>query len=414
LTTSDAWVHVRLPDGASKLVGRYRTIRPARSVPYGEFGYVKTWIEGSGSFPLDPDNLPLKKGTFITKKRALLPGALADATPDRWGRRIIEVSDPSPTIRTAADWLLASDEGRVGCLAFSYNTEAPQRHQAQACVSDLEELAESFEMLARGESAPPIHDRLWRAGGSLGGARPKATVEFDGALWIAKFQRADDEWDQCAAEHAAMKLAASCGIEAAETRIFNFGLRKAVLVRRFDRTNAGGGLLPSAHYISAQSLLDIDDTSDSGSYQALAACLRRISSSQADDRIELFRRMVFNVLAGNRDDHLKNHGIIRDGSGWRLAPAFDVVPQPDMDNVQAISVGRFGSYSTVANCLTMCGEFGLSQDDAKNLVNQLVEQMRPWRSMFAAWGVDNRTVARLGKAFAPLIDAEPERPGLSL
>jgi serine/threonine-protein kinase HipA len=246
---------------------------------------------------------------------------------------------------------------------------------------------------------------LWRAGRSLGGARPKASVEYEGGLWIAKFQKADDDFDQCAAEHAAMRLAAACGIEVAETRLFDIGNRRAVLVKRFDRDNMGRDHLPTAHFVSALSLLDIDDTSDAGSYQAIASVLQRVSSRQRADRLELFRRMVFNVLCGNRDDHLKNHGLLHDGGGWRLSPAFDVVPQPYTDNLQAISVGVFGAYPTDANCLSQAGDYGLTKDDATAVIDRMAERMRGWRERFVENGVDKNTIAKLGRAFSKSLDS---------
>jgi serine/threonine-protein kinase HipA len=313
--------------------------------------------------------------------------------------------DANPTVRSASDWLLASDESRVGCLAFSNDDAAPQRQQSIAHVQDLGVLAESFEKISKGEPAPLIHERLWRAGRSLGGARPKASVEYEGGLWIAKFQKADDDFDQCAAEHAAMRLAAACGIEVAETRLFDIGNRRAVLVKRFDRDNMGRDHLPTAHFVSALSLLDIDDTSDAGSYQAIASVLQRVSSRQRADRLELFRRMVFNVLCGNRDDHLKNHGLLHDGGGWRLSPAFDVVPQPYTDNLQAISVGVFGAYPTDANCLSQAGDYGLTKDDATAVIDRMAERMRGWRERFVENGVDKNTIAKLGRAFSKSLDS---------
>lgn len=159
-----------------------------------------------------------------------------------------------------SDWLLAPGDERVGCLAFSETPAPPSPRPGYAATADLDSLADGFERLERGEAVERLAARLWTAGMSMGGARPKAVIESEGALWIAKFQRRDDTYDQC-----------------------------------------------GALYVS--------------------------------DRHELFRRMVFNVLCGNRDDHLKNHSFLRSGDGWRLSQAFDVVPQPDMDSRQAIGVG---------------------------------------------------------------------------
>jgi serine/threonine-protein kinase HipA len=138
-----------------------------------------------------------------------------------------------------------------------------------------------------------------------------------------------------------MRLAAMCGIEVAQTRLVSVGPRKAVLVKRFDRSS-GADFAPTLHFLSALSLLDADESSAKGSYFAIAAEILRHGASPDEDRLELFRRMVFNVICANRDDHLKNHALVYDGPGWRLSPAFDVVPQPDMQPEQAIAIGHSG------------------------------------------------------------------------
>ena len=258
----------------------------------------------------------------------------------------------------------------------------------------------------RGQDADPKLAALYRAGQSLGGARPKAVVEHDGHLWIAKFQRHDDEIDECAAEHATMRLAASCGIRAAATELVDVGGgRHAVLVKRFDRGPAPD-FRPTAHFISTLSLLDIDDTSAAGSYPEIARVLRGHATAHARDLEELFRRMLFNVLCGNRDDHLKNHALLHDERGWRLSPAFDVVPQVGIvEPVQAIAVGALGGIPTIENGLSRCGEFGLAREDAKAIADQLVARMRDWQNVFRSLGVPEATIGRLRRVFAPALSS---------
>ena len=234
--------------------------------------------------------------------------------------------------------------------------------------------------------------------------RPKAVIEHDGHLWIAKFQRHDDDIDQCAAEHASLRLAAACGIEAAQTEVADVGGgRRALLVKRFDRGGAPD-FSPTAHFISALSLLDLEETSLEGSYAEIAGVLRQHGTAHASDREELFRRMLFNVLCGNRDDHLKNHALLHDGSGWRLSPAFDVVPQTGIvERVQAIAVGVLGGIPTIDNCLSRAGEFGLSQEAAKAMAEEMIVRMRGWREFLRAHGVPAATIGRLGQVFAPVL-----------
>lgn len=405
----DVFVHVRHQDGTTDLAGRYRHTRPPAGQPYGEFQYVGSWLGNTHgrAFALDPQNLPLRSGSVPARRRGLLPGVLADATPDRWGRRIIEETrNPGPPL-LSGDWLLASGDERVGCLAFSTTNKLPQPNPGFAGIEDLAAIAEGFEKLAKGERPGGLAERLWRAGTSMGGARPKAVVAHEGALWIAKFERRDDEYDQCSSEHAAMRLAAECGIRAAPTRIMTVGSRKVVLVRRFDRTDEP--FQPSCHYLSGLSALGYDDTTDAGSYADLAAFLHRHGTRQVADRHELFRRMVFNVLCGNRDDHLKNHGFLRrpDG-GWYLSPAFDIVPQPDMSDAHAIGLGIMGGLPTRMNFMSRVGDFDLDEGSADAIVAEMIGVMRPWRRKFMEWGVPDLTIRRLERAFSTQIGDDNE------
>ena len=399
--TSEAYVHARRQGGGSDIVGRYRVIVPPTGRSRGEFEYAGSWLRNDHgrAFALDPENMPLQPGTFIIEGRGLLPGALADTTPDRWGRRLLEAKIPAERLPLRPhELLLATSDERVGCLSFSPKPAPPQPKPGYAMITDLSEIAEAFSKLDQGQPAGELPDRLWRAGNSLGGARPKAAVEHEGTLWLAKFARRDDTFDQCHAERATMLLAQACGMRVAETQVLDVGPRKAILVKRFDRDER---MDPSCHYLSGLSALGLDETSDRGSYRELAQLLTRHGSDQVEDRHELFRRMVFNVLCGNRDDHLKNHAFLRYPSGdWRLSPAFDVLPQPDFEPQQAIAVGQFGSLPTIANCLTQAGDFNLSADEAKATVGDIKRIMSSWRRRYTAWGVPDATIARVGNAFS--------------
>src|SRR5262249_28744093 len=152
---------------------------------------------------------------------------------------------------------------------------------------------------------------------------------------------------------------------------------------------------PTAHYLSACSILDIDDTSSDGSYPQIAGALRQHAAAHARDREELFRRMLFNVLCGNRDDHLKNHALLYDGR-WRLPPAFDIVPQVESaESVQAIGVGVMGGHPTIENCLSRCGEFGLDRNAAGMIAEKMISDMRRWERIFVSLTVPERTIAAL-------------------
>ncbi|HLQ91705.1 MAG TPA: HipA domain-containing protein [Xanthobacteraceae bacterium] len=398
-TSSEAFVHARLSDGTTKLVGQYRCRVGPRDRNVGEFQYVNSWArnEHGQAFPLDPINLPLTTDIHFTAKRFGLFGALADTTPDRWGQRLVQLTNPGPI--SPVGWLMSTGDERVGCLAFSSDAAAPSPESHVLPFHTLPQIADAFDRILRGEAVDPKLERLYRAGRSLGGVRPKAVIERDGVVWIAKFAHHDDEIDQCAAEHATMRLASRCGMDVAETTLVDVGgNRRAVLVKRFDR-GAGPHFYPTVHYLSALSILDIDDTSSDGSYPQIAGALRQHAAAHARDREELFRRMVFNVLCGNRDDHLKNHALLYDGR-WRLSPAFDIVPQIEsVEPLQAIGVGTMGGHPTIENCLSRCGEFGLTRDAARAMAEKIVSDMRPWQDVFKSLNVPDRTIAGLQRCF---------------
>ena len=403
-TGSEVFVHARWPDGTSAVVGRYRFARDRSDRNVGEFGYSGSWLrnEHGRAFPLDPVNLPLSSHTFHATGRGGLFGVLADTTPDRWGQRLLRFTRPGPL--SPGELLLATGDERVGCLAFSPGPEPPAAAPSFLPFGTRAEIADAFDRIVSGEEADPKLLALYRAGQSLGGVRPKAVVEHDDGLWIAKFQRHDDDIDQCAAEHATMRLAAGCGIRAAQTKLVEVGgCRRAVFVKRFDRGPAPG-FRPTAHFISALSLLGLDDTSMEGSYMQIAEVLRQHGAAHLRDREELFRRMLFNVLCGNRDDHLKNHALLHDGDGWRLSPAFDVVAQSGiLEPGQAIAVGALGGIPTIENCLSRCGEFGLANDAARAIADEMVERMREWQELFRSLAVPEATIARLRRAFANVV-----------
>jgi serine/threonine-protein kinase HipA len=407
LTTSETvFVFARVA-GVTHPVGRYEFTPTEFGPPAAQFRYGQSWLrdEGGVSFALDPVNLPLRQGPFTEPQRSGLFGPLADATPDAWGRRLIQLDKPN-VLLSAPQLLLATGDDRVGCLAFSSSLTPPDRQSGHADTSSLDRIASEFERIQRGEQVDPRYEHLYRAGKSLGGARPKAVIEFDGALWIAKFQKHDDEFDQCMAEHAAICLARDCGIEVAETRMVSVGSQRAVLVKRFDRAE-GPAYEPSAHYLSALSLLNFPETSSQGSYSDIAQEILKFTTMPHDGRRELFARMVFNVACGNRDDHLKNHALLYSEGGWRLSPAFDIVPQPDMYPTQAIGVGKIGKYPSRANCVSLAGNFSLTFEQAEEIVERIAEVVADWRERFKSYGADDVTIGQLARAFMDLRKSAP-------
>jgi serine/threonine-protein kinase HipA len=341
----------------------------------GSFRYAPTWLETEGAYPLDPLNLPLEDAERVIEDNKGIPGALSDAGPDRWGRRLIERLAQRPP-RDEAEWVLATAGSGSGALRASLSRDALAPVRTPYAQVTLEQLEEASRTLAEGGfPPPPMYEILCVQSGALGGARPKAAITIDGREVIAKFQQPLlDTVDVPKVEAACLALARRAGIDAINARLVTVHGRSVLLVDRFDRRDS-----EPVHYMSARSLLNVyraseqDTVAPAGraTYAAMAAAARRIGVEGAGP--ELFRRLVFNYAIGNTDDHLQNHGFLFDGT-WRLAPAFDVVAQGGESF--AIGAGRQGRSRTRENVLSVAGHFGLKQQDAEALLEEAIQAAR--------------------------------------
>ena len=310
---------VALGEG-KRIVGRLRFESDGRR-QHSQFEYADAWLAASDRFALAP-GLPLREGSHFSSgkedKRSALPGCFADAAPDSWGRALMTKALGGGL--SEFDYLVLSDDRtRQGALRFLGENMEPLSDLTPPIprlveLERLRSLAQRFER-DPGGAEEEARD-LAGVAGSLGGARPKANVEGDGHLWIAKFTSAQDTKPVERAEVATLKLAAMCGLRVAEAKL---ELRDSdspiALIRRFDRR--GDMRIP---YISARTALDWQGD-DGGYYTDIADVIRQISSKPVDDLHELWRRIVFTILVSNKDDHLKNHGFIyAGGDRWRLSP----------------------------------------------------------------------------------------------
>jgi serine/threonine-protein kinase HipA len=265
-------------------------------------------------------------------------------------------------------------------------------------------LIRAAEAIQDGRPVPPeILERL-EPGTSMGGARPKASVEHENALWLAKFPERRDPVNVQRIERATIALAGRAGIDASSTRLERVGELDVLMVKRFDREWNGVGYLRHG-LVSGLTLLDAEEGYvDRGrwSYLLLADELRRWSTRPQRDLQELFRRMVFNACVSNTDDHPRNHALVRAANGWRLAPAYDLVPQPAVAQERrdlALAVGNYGRIASLYNILSACGRFGLSVDEARSEFNNVVAVVRTWREFFCDLGVVERDVEAIAPAF---------------
>jgi serine/threonine-protein kinase HipA len=287
------------------------------------FRYTPTYLADPRTFPLDPANLPLTSGEFQASQLQNPLMTLEDALPDDWGRRLLILRHGLPRGRQAEPFLLRAQAGRgLGALSFLPPGASPQPEDDSAALLDLDTLQEAARSLEQNGEVDAAHRLLLAAGSSPGGARPKALVKDDQGHWIAKFSSHRDDVDVVGLEAASLELARLAGLEVPDFRLENLaGGRRALLVKRFDLTPAGG----RRHMLSLRSLLQ------AGGYYVLRyfdliTALRRHGSQPEIDVPRLYRQMVFNALLGNTDDHLKNFWILHDHRGYTLSPAFDLLP----------------------------------------------------------------------------------------
>lgn len=349
------------------------------------FTYDTDWWH----FPLSED-LPLIAGkTFSAGERNSAPGAVEDARPDRWGERIIRHID-RPQRLSILEMLLFAGDDRFGALGVSVSAQQyiPRRLGPYPTLRDLAALSRAVEDVQTQAPLSPEIQRLVQPAVSLGGARPKALLQTDAGPCVVKFSELDDAVDTPLIEHATMRLAAMAGIHTAATAAVPLATRHgkkrhALTIVRFDRI---GNL--RVHCLSARTALRAAGLQES--YSALASVLLRLGhpDRQAAMREELFKRMVFNILMDNTDDHERNHSLCLNLDGYYdLTPAYDVVPTLQNMGYQALGVGRLGAESSLENALTEINEFGIKRPRALALIRQVVGIVDQWAARFTALGV---------------------------
>ena len=375
---------------------------PTNPAPVGEISLVQNgrgvalrydqdWLEHG--FALS-DDLPLTGRLFLPTLNQDAVGAVDDARPDRWGERVILKFESSP--RTSVlEVLLFAGADRFGALGVSQH---PDEYSPWACtpipsLEDLPAMQEAIRKVLDNEAVGAIGQRLLQPGVGFGGARPKSLIEIDGQPWLVKFGEGEEE-DTPLIEHATMTLAAKCGVHVAHTRALSVSSRRALAVRRFDREPGGRRV----HAISARVVLRA--AGEEFSYPKLAQQLQRLvrPSEIAQQQAQLFRRMVFNILMDNTDDHEKNHALLRQEDGtWLLSPAFDVVSSLSGIGYQSLVVGRDRNNSTLENALSEAASFGLKQPLAKEIVREVAQGIDGWQVHFKVCGITDADMATLAQ-----------------
>lgn len=422
----ECFVYITLPgETAPVTAGRFALTVDRRGVPEGRFVYGRSYLERPNALALDPVELKLAPRTYATVAMGGVFGALRDASPDHWGRRVIQryLGKAQPG---EMDYLLHSPDDRAGALGFGLHQTPPAPRRSFNQTLDLATVQRIADTLVADEHLPAAggadeadHDqveRLMLIGTSMGGARPKAVVEDDDGLWLAKFNRPDDAWNSARVEHAMLTLARACGLLTAQSRVVDVAGRDVLLVKRFDREKTQAGYR-RARMVSALTLLRAEDTDqarDKWSYVLLAEELRRVCSEPAAHAAELFRRMCFNALISNVDDHPRNHAVMAQAADWKLSPAYDLTPAVPVSTERrdlAMACGDAGRFANAANLLSQSPRFLLEATQARAMVNAMEAQVRgTWYATARAAGVSERDCARIAPAFAYPGFRRPQQP----
>jgi serine/threonine-protein kinase HipA len=402
----DIEVHIDFAPGLKRVGTLHRQGR--RGSEAISFEYHPDWLGEEERFSLEPA-LTLNRGAFAPPKGQQIFGSIGDSAPDTWGRRLMQRAErrlaerEGRAVRTLmeADYLLGvSDVSRLGALRFRRSGEEQFQSPTAAGVPgqiELGRLLQITERILRDEETDEDLQMIFAPGSSLGGARPKASViDQHGRLAIAKFPKETDDYGIEIWEAIALQLAARAGIRTPEHQLIRVAGKPVLLSRRFDR--GGGTRVP---FLSALSMMGLKD-GDRGSYPELVDVLTQHGAQAAVDAHELYRRMIFNVLVSNVDDHLRNHGFLWTGrGGWTLSPVYDVNPTP-IDVRQRILTTNISLNEGTCDLdlvVSVAEYFGLATAVAKTTIKSVATATATWREVAAAVEASPAEIRRMESAF---------------
>lgn len=391
--------------GEAQFVGLLHADDRSQSVA---FEYAAEWLQRADAFAVDPTSLPLRPGP---QHNSVLFGVMQDCGPDRWGRVLIERAVRKKVLSAKPyrdiDYVLALDDAaRIGALRFRLEAAGPFLATSTGRlppVVRLQALLRATDAIhSESETAEDLRFLLG-AGSPLGGARPKCAVTLnDDSLAIAKFPKPDDTRDIAAGEILALSLATESGIRAAAHRLVPVGRQHVAVITRFDRS--GHARIP---FISAASLLGLAPGA-SAAYTQLAEGIRQFGHDVPGDLRELWRRMVFSLLASNYDDHLRNHGFLMQAPGrWALSPAYDLNPVPEIDRggMSKTTITEASDAPTIASALDIAPRFSLKTTEARRILREVFVAVSGWRKTGRRLRIKAGTLDAYASAFEqPLMD----------
>ena len=377
------------------------------------FEYDETWLRRMyPAVSLDPELMPFPGRQYPAGKT--LFGVFADASPDRWGRVLMDNRERIMAGKESrkigklydCDYLTGvCDAARMGGLRFKEDPDGPFLSYDQdeaiprwTSLRSLEEAVRNYENDESGRAEKWIL-QLVRAGSSLGGARPKAAViDEKGAQWIAKFPSKRDENDNGAWEKVVHDLAGLCGLNVPEARLEKLSrYGSTYLVRRFDREGNR-----RIHYASAMTLLGKTDgasAADGVSYLDLASFIKAYGADPETDLAELWKRIVFYMCVSNTDDHLRNHAFLLTSGGWTLSPMFDVNPEPSGDKL-SLNVDETDNHIRLDLAVSVAEHFGLTSKEAGDIAGGIRKTVAErWRNLAKSCGLSRGQIEAMAPAF---------------
>ncbi len=378
------------------------------------FEFDEEWLNGlNDGFVFDPD-ISYFRGRQYTPLDKPMFGVFADSCPDRWGRLLMKrreailakKEERKPRRLTDVDFLLGVyDETRMGALRFALTENGPFLSNDKdlatppwTTLRKLETASLAFEKNDDGMEEKWLK-QLLAPGSSLGGARPKASVEApDGSLWIAKFPSKNDDVNVGAWEMVVHDLAVLCGLDVPEAKLENFSKAGSTfLVKRFDREGQR-----RIQFASAMTLLGKNDGAsavDGSSYLDIASLIRKYGEAPKKDLQELWRRIVFNMAVSNTDDHLRNHGFILSKEGWRLSPLYDVNPNADGD-ILSLNVDDSNNLIDFELALSVARLYGIEEKQAVEELKEIKNVVETnWRKLAQKYGLSRSEIEGMAPAF---------------
>lgn len=368
----------------------------------GRFTYSKEFLDNPKRHEIDP-RLPTTTARHVFGNEQPLFGAFEDASPDAWGKRVIE-RKLGVIVATRMQYLVHASSNRIGAIVFNDTPEYVERDPGHGILKLADLMRAAGQIESGSQLAPELQDLLG-PGPSAGGARPKDTLLDIGRQWLAKFPSIEDTWDVCRVEAATLDMARDAGLSVPDSRLVDVGGRPALLIERFDRVPTGNGTFSRRHYMSALTALGLGPTDTTMlSYPGLATHLRQHGAAEtfAGDCEALFRRMVFNVFMRNNDDHGKNHAFMLAPNGKLvLSPSYDIVPQPRAAESFYLAIGLSdrkvtgvdkdaGRLASVENALSRCEVFGLKRGRAIEIMEGIRAVVVRFADYFERSGVTQR------------------------